>query len=744
MPVFLIVLLLAINSAWSSRDWNHFAAPMPVHDAIAVQDSIWLASDGGIRVLGSSFEGRILTTVDGLEETSQLGLVIDNEGVIWSISKSSFLSRYHAASGMFQTVHKGFAEKGERIRGGQMLVAKSQLILGFEKGLAIFDTKKQVSTITLRAIQDKDLISHPIQSMLVRGDTLLVALDSSIYFRIFQWDSLSKDLDIADPLTWVLKGKYGYPIRNLWMNDTVVVDGLLGQVYIANSKLNRMVPGKLGFGIINGDTVNMDEWYQDSVFTPYWIVQGDHYTWFGDSTRLAKWQAGTMQECAPWSGISRAFVSTLQALPDGGIAAWSYPWLYWWNGSQLQQVFYNTGIPDDSYDAAILYPMKSLAQDNAGNLYLGLWGGGVIELAGAATGSGGTLTHWYHPNAGSCVDAYIPPSYSISLGVAGTPWGGAVATYWGHDQQENGGVAYMDGTGSVQCFSSILSSKYPNAIVAATIQDMAYLFVSYSGSHLGLASGGVDVLTLNPPQAGQNLTLASSPTQLSTGNMGAPVELYWDATQERLWALFVSGIGYWSPTADADSIIPIEYMQGYDGASFSGIDIDRQGNLWLSTRENGVYRVELLRNKPDSLVFHPILARNGLLSNVVYDVAVNTKTGEVWFAHDLGLSAYRWTPVRETETFQTSDSVGIRVYPNPFRPGRHSYMIFDRISESSKLLLRDASGQLVRSFQGKDLQGGRVYWDGLNGNGIRVASGVYSWTSSLGKKTRHGKFLVIW
>lgn len=733
-----------MHTAWSSRDWYHFTAPMPVYDAIAVQDSIWLATDGGIRILGKSFEGRIITTIDGLEETSQLGLVEDQTGAIWSISKTSLLAKYNANNGLFQTVHRGFAEKGERLRGGLLLSAKSQLVIGFEKGIAIFDTRKQVSQITLRAIDKNDLMSHAIQSMLVRDDTLFVALDSTVYYRVFSWDSLSQDLDIADPLTWKVKAHYTFPIRSLWVLDSLHADSLAGQIYANGRQLNRMVPGIRGFGMIQSDTLKMDDWYQDSIFTPYWIVQGKDVTWFGDSIRVAKWQSGTVQESAPWSGISKTFVSTLQTFPDGGVAAWSYPWLYWWNGSQLQQVFYNTGVPDDSYDAAILYPMKSLAQDNAGNLYLTLWGGGIIGLAGAANGNGGTLTHWYHPNAGSCVDAYIPPSYSISLGAASTPWGGAVATYWGYDQQENGGVAYMDGTGNVQCFSSVLSSKYPGAIASAIIQDNAYLFVSYSGSHLGLASGGVDVMQFNPPQVGQNLVLSSKPYPLKTGSMGAPVELHWDTKKERLWALFVSGIGYWSPTAEADSIIPIEYMQGYDGASFSGIDIDRQGNLWLSTRENGVYRVELHHNKPDSLVFHHIEARNGLLSNVVYDVAVNSKTGEIWFAHDLGLSAYKWTPVRETESFQTTDSIGIRVYPNPFRPNRHSYMIWDRISEASKLILRDASGQIIRQFQGKELQGGRAYWDGLNGNGIRVAPGVYSWTASLGKKTRHGTFMVIW
>jgi len=71
------------------------------------------------------------------------------------------------------------------------------------------------------------------------------------------------------------------------------------------------------------------------------------------------------------------------------------------------------------------------------------------------------------------------------------------------------------------------------------------------------------------------------------------------------------------------------------------------------------------------------------------------------------------------------DLKGAHVYPNPFMPSKgHSRVIFKGLTRHTKLRIFDLAGHLV--FQGeKDTPDGIFEWNGLNGAGEKVASGMY-------------------
>lgn len=146
----------------------------------------------------------------------------------------------------------------------------------------------------------------------------------------------------------------------------------------------------------------------------------------------------------------------------------------------------------------------------------------------------------------------------------------------------------------------------------------------------------------------------------------------------------------------------------------------------------------------DTLVAENFKMRNGLLSNLVYDIAIDPVQGAIWFAHGTGASRYLRKDLRNAASFMTdSAAYPVKVYPNPFLPKNMSVVVFDNISEDAILLIYNAGGHLVQSFQGNALLGGRCEWNGKDASGRLVAPGVYHYLIKKGKKKEMGKLLII-
>jgi hypothetical protein len=202
-----------------------------------------------------------------------------------------------------------------------------------------------------------------------------------------------------------------------------------------------------------------------------------------------------------------------------------------------------------------------------------------------------------------------------------------------------------------------------------------------------------------------------------------------------------TGLGYLE--ANQTSVVAVTELQGFPGGEFTALEIDLHGNLWIGTRGRGAFLASIVNGHPYTLSFVSYTTRQGLLSNTVLDIAISAQAGMVWFAHDIGISSLSTPLVRDASSYQKTASLPIKVYPNPFRPGKHTQVIFEHISDKSVLKLFDAGGNVVRSFEGAILIGGRLVWDGKNNNGEYLAPGLYHWVAALGKYSEHGRLLVI-
>ncbi|MEW6413514.1 MAG: FlgD immunoglobulin-like domain containing protein [Candidatus Zixiibacteriota bacterium] len=84
-------------------------------------------------------------------------------------------------------------------------------------------------------------------------------------------------------------------------------------------------------------------------------------------------------------------------------------------------------------------------------------------------------------------------------------------------------------------------------------------------------------------------------------------------------------------------------------------------------------------------------------------------------------------------------------YPNPFNPS--TVIVFDLPRSSSvSLEIHNVLGQRVRTLVAdRNLPAGThtIEWDGNDGNGVRVASGVYFYTLTAGANSAHRKMLLL-
>ena len=160
---------------------------------------------------------------------------------------------------------------------------------------------------------------------------------------------------------------------------------------------------------------------------------------------------------------------------------------------------------------------------------------------------------------------------------------------------------------------------------------------------------------------------------------------------------------------------------GYADYLLAGVDItciavDPSNRKWIGTLNNGLY---LVSSDGQETLHHFTKETSPLLSNYIYSIAINPKTGCVMIATDMGLCSYD-EQVTEAEDVLLKENV--LVYPNPVRPSEHSVVTIKGLTDESEVKLLTASGKVV--WTGRSI-GGSIQWNCTDMSGKRVSSGVY-------------------
>ncbi|MEJ5266040.1 MAG: two-component regulator propeller domain-containing protein [Bacteroidales bacterium] len=166
----------------------------------------------------------------------------------------------------------------------------------------------------------------------------------------------------------------------------------------------------------------------------------------------------------------------------------------------------------------------------------------------------------------------------------------------------------------------------------------------------------------------------------------------------------------------------------------NAIAVDGGNRKWLATQNSGVYLIS-----PDGTqVLQNFTKDNSpLLSNTVLDIAIDHKSGEVYFATDKGLISYRGYA-----TWSNDDFGDVYVFPNPVRENYTGDIVVTNLLTNAIVKITDVEGNLVYETRAN---GGQAVWDGKNLRGQRAKTGVYFifCSNDDGSKTRVIKLLFI-
>lgn len=151
----------------------------------------------------------------------------------------------------------------------------------------------------------------------------------------------------------------------------------------------------------------------------------------------------------------------------------------------------------------------------------------------------------------------------------------------------------------------------------------------------------------------------------------------------------------------------------FKGQEVRSIAVDGADRKWIATA-SGAW---LVNADGDKVVEHFTEQNSPLLGNDVKSIAIDGKTGEVFFATAKGISSFRGSATNAEETLNN-----VLVFPNPVPPAYNGNIGIRGLPQNSIVKITETNGRLV--YQTRSL-GGQAVWNGKDYRGRQASSGIY-------------------
>lgn len=265
---------------------------------------------------------------------------------------------------------------------------------------------------------------------------------------------------------------------------------------------------------------------------------------------------------------------------------------------------------------------------------------------------------------------------------------------------------------------------------------------TYANGLVGLMHQG----TLNDPSDDQTIQLTTGelmgnlPSNKITALAADFDGELWIGTDAGFAVLYNASGAFSAGTGNFDAQrIKIPFEGNFENvlgeASITDIEVDGGNRKWMSTANAGLI---LLSSDGTEIIAQFTEDNSPLISNTIYDIELNHKSGELFIVTDKGLVSFRIDATYEDPTYQT-----LNVFPNPVKPDYFGPITLQGIRYNSDVKITDAGGNLIFRTQSN---GGTATWNGQNLNGEKVPTGVYFfWTANnyQGGDRKVAKVLVI-
>jgi ligand-binding sensor domain-containing protein len=166
----------------------------------------------------------------------------------------------------------------------------------------------------------------------------------------------------------------------------------------------------------------------------------------------------------------------------------------------------------------------------------------------------------------------------------------------------------------------------------------------------------------------------------------------------------------------------------------SSIAVDGANRKWLGTENSGAF---LLSPDGTKQIRNYNEENSPVFSNTIVSIAIDNKSGEIWFGTLKGIQSVRGDATTGEEKFTK-----VYTFPNPVREDFTGNVTITGLMSDSQIRITDISGNLVYEMVSS---GGIATWDLRTYNGKRVSTGVYLvfCASTDGSESFVTKMLVI-
>lgn len=367
---------------------------------------------------------------------------------------------------------------------------------------------------------------------------------------------------------------------------------------------------------------------------------------------------------------------------------------------------------------------------NTSEVYVGTWGQGLIKMVD------GKVVQVYDETNSTLENASNRPGF---IGIGGLTFD-IDGNLWVSNTSSPNGLSRMSPTGVWKSYSL---SPYVNEDITGDI------VVDDLNQKWMILPRGNGILVYNDNFTDDN-PWDDQKTLLNgvIGKGGLPSSTVYSMAKDldgEMWVGTAKGVAvFYSPELvfsgqehDAQQIyIEQEGISQYllESEEVSAVAIDGANRKWFGTRNAGVF---LMSDDGTKQIHHFNTSNSPLLSNTVFSIAIDHKSGEVFIATEKGIISYRSDA---SEGAETHDSV--KVFPNPVRPEYHGNVAISGLVRDASVKITDVSGNLVYETTAN---GGTATWNGKNYSGDRVATGVYLIfsTNEDGSETKVAKVLFI-
>ena len=386
---------------------------------------------------------------------------------------------------------------------------------------------------------------------------------------------------------------------------------------------------------------------------------------------------------------------------------------------------------------------RIIHNDIQGNFWAGSPGGGLAQVT-----QNGDLVFHDHTNSSLAEVLSLPGSgFVIVNGISSEPDGTVWVSNTGAAQPLH--VRLLDGqwTG----FNGVLGNSftYHRLFVdsfgqkwivpgpMSNLQSRSGLLVLDSGTSVSDASDDAFRYFSERGSGGQGLpsVVVNTLAEDKSGRL-------WIGTDEGLAYFVNTGIIASDPNATAIWPLRSNRVAGesqflFFGLKINDIAVDPANNLWVATDAGAWYVEEADLGFQD--VLHLTAENSPLLSNIVLSIAVDERSGTVYFSTDLGLISLDGGAVAPAEEKQD-----LFVYPNPVRieGDIEPEITVEGLLDETDVRILTPAGSLVASFEAR---GGRIRWNGRDTNNRFVPSGMYIVVAldQNGEGAAYGKIAVI-